>query len=100
MRPLLILALVLFAAQPAFAADNSHCLKIRDAATRLACFDDAAAQGSSQAVPLSGDAGRSCGAKTRCGQMTSCEEARFYLEQCGIRRLDGDGDGTPCESLC
>ncbi len=42
----------------------------------------------------------SCGAKRKCGEMTSCEEARFYLEKCGLKRLDGDGDGVPCESLC
>jgi len=41
-----------------------------------------------------------CSAKRKCGEMTSCAEARFYLEECGIRRLDGDGDGVPCESLC
>ena len=44
-------------------------------------------------------AGR-CGTKRTCGEMTSCEEARFYLTQCGLSRLDGDQDGTPCESLC
>ena len=42
----------------------------------------------------------SCGSKTTCGQMSSCEEAKFYLNQCGLSRLDGDKDGTPCESLC
>lgn len=42
----------------------------------------------------------SCGAKRYCGQMHSCAEARFHLQQCGLERLDGDGDGTPCESLC
>src|SRR5262245_25539765 len=42
----------------------------------------------------------SCGAKRTCGEMTSCAEARFYLEHCGLARLDGDKDGTPCESLC
>lgn len=41
-----------------------------------------------------------CGAKRHCGQMTSCAEARYYLTQCGVRSLDGDGDGIPCESLC
>jgi len=45
-------------------------------------------------------AGWTCGAKTSCGQMTSCEEATFYLTQCGVKRLDGDGDGIPCASLC
>ena len=41
-----------------------------------------------------------CGSKTYCREMTSCEEAMFYLQQCGLNRLDGDGDGIPCESIC
>ncbi len=41
-----------------------------------------------------------CGTKTTCGEMSSCGEARFFLTQCGITRLDGDGDGVPCERLC
>ncbi len=41
-----------------------------------------------------------CGAKRYCREMGSCEEARFYLERCGLSRLDGDGDGVPCEVLC
>jgi hypothetical protein len=43
---------------------------------------------------------RTCGDKRTCGQMDSCAEARHYLTECGIGRLDGDGDGVPCESLC
>jgi endonuclease YncB( thermonuclease family) len=41
-----------------------------------------------------------CGAKTYCREMTSCGEALFHLEECGLTRLDGDGDGVPCETLC
>jgi endonuclease YncB( thermonuclease family) len=41
-----------------------------------------------------------CGAKTFCREMTSCAEARFYLTECGLTRIDGDGDGVPCASLC
>jgi endonuclease YncB( thermonuclease family) len=41
-----------------------------------------------------------CGTKRRCGEMTSCNEARFYLDACGVKSLDGDKDGTPCEALC
>lgn len=42
----------------------------------------------------------SCGSKRYCKQMSSCEEARFYLNQCGLNRLDRDNDGIPCESIC
>ena len=41
-----------------------------------------------------------CGNKKYCPEMSSCEEARHYLTRCGIRTLDSDGDGTPCERLC
>jgi hypothetical protein len=41
-----------------------------------------------------------CGGKSVCGQMDSCEEANFYLNQCGMGRLDRDNDGVPCESIC
>ena len=42
----------------------------------------------------------SCGNKKHCSQMSSCAEARHYLSVCGLKYLDGDGDGTPCEKLC
>src|SRR5680860_1809623 len=41
-----------------------------------------------------------CGAKRTCGEMDSCAEARFHLQTCRRRSLDGDGDGVPCEGLC
>lgn len=41
-----------------------------------------------------------CGSKKHCSEMASCEEARYYLTQCGVKTLDGNGDGVPCESLC
>jgi len=51
-------------------------------------------------APVAPASGWSCGAKTKCGQMQSCEEAKFYLTACGVKRLDGDGDGIPCAALC
>ena len=41
-----------------------------------------------------------CGAKRYCRQMSSCKEARAYLRRCGLRTLDRDRDGVPCEMLC
>ncbi|EXI62208.1 nuclease [Mannheimia granulomatis] len=41
-----------------------------------------------------------CEGKRTCSQMESCEEARFYLIQCGVSSLDRDRDGVPCESIC
>jgi len=41
-----------------------------------------------------------CGTKRYCRQMSSCKEAYFYMNKCGLHRLDGDGDKIPCESIC
>ena len=42
-----------------------------------------------------------CGTKHYCREMTSCDEARFFLKQCGVTTIDGDHDGVPCEqALC
>jgi len=38
-----------------------------------------------------------CDGRTRCSQMTSCEEATFFLRNCPNVKMDGDGDGIPCE---
>lgn len=35
-----------------------------------------------------------------CKNMQSCEQAQFYLKQCGATRLDRDNDGIPCENIC
>ena len=52
-------------------------------------------------VAMTSDAGnKRCGSKRYCRQMGSCEEAIYYLHQCGVRSLDGDHDGVPCETLC
>ena len=42
----------------------------------------------------------SCGRKRHCAQMSSCDEAYFYLTQCGVKSLDKNGNGVPCENLC
>lgn len=40
-----------------------------------------------------------CDARTQCEQMTSCEEAMFFLQNCKSSKLnlDQDQDGIPCE---
>ncbi|WP_439534225.1 excalibur calcium-binding domain-containing protein [Polymorphobacter sp.] len=43
---------------------------------------------------------RQCGTKRYCRQMSSCEEAMFYLRDCGLTGIDGDSDGIPSEKLC
>jgi endonuclease YncB( thermonuclease family) len=42
-----------------------------------------------------------CDGRTRCQQLASCAEARYFLAHCPGVQIDGDGDGIPCEDqLC
>lgn len=38
-----------------------------------------------------------CDGRTYCSQMTSCEEATYFLRHCPGVKMDGDNDGIPCE---
>jgi len=38
-----------------------------------------------------------CDGRTYCGQMTSCAEAKYFLKNCPGVKMDGNGDGVPCE---
>lgn len=38
-----------------------------------------------------------CDGRRYCSQMTSCEEAKFFVQNCGGGEMDGDNDGVPCE---
>ncbi|MDQ1245244.1 MAG: hypothetical protein QG565_1585 [Campylobacterota bacterium] len=38
-----------------------------------------------------------CDGRKHCSQMSSCEEAKFFLRNCPDQKTDGDGDGIPCE---
>ena len=40
-----------------------------------------------------------CGPKKSCREMSSCDEAKRYLA-CGLKHLDGNNDGIPCNKLC
>ncbi|MER9615594.1 thermonuclease family protein [Mesorhizobium sp. M0207] len=43
----------------------------------------------------------SCQPRRTCSQISSCDEARWYLSNCPWgRKLDRDGDGVACETLC
>lgn len=39
-----------------------------------------------------------CDGRTKCGQMHSLEEARWFINHCPDTKMDGDHDGEPCEN--
>jgi hypothetical protein len=38
-----------------------------------------------------------CDGRTHCSQMSSCEEATYFLKNCPGTKMDGNHDGVPCE---
>ncbi len=38
-----------------------------------------------------------CDERIYCSEMTSCAEAEYFLENCPGVKMDGGGDGVPCE---
>lgn len=46
------------------------------------------------------DTSSGCPTEAYCSELTTCEQAHYYLEICHLTRLDSDGDGIPCEALC
>lgn len=39
-----------------------------------------------------------CDGRTHCSQMRSRAEAVFFVRHCPGTKMDGDGDGEPCEN--
>ena len=54
---------------------------------------------SQQAAPLASTDSQQfrCDGRQHCSQMTSREEALFFLQHCPDPKMDGDNDGDPCE---
>ena len=41
-----------------------------------------------------------CDGRKHCAEMTSCEEAISFVNNCPDTKMDGDNDGKPCEKDC
>lgn len=48
-------------------------------------------------LPASPSTGYRCDHRRYCSQMTSCEEAYYFLNNCPGTQMDGNHDGVPCE---
>lgn len=49
------------------------------------------------ATVISASAEFSCDGRKHCSQMTSCEEATYFIQHCPNTKMDGNNDGIPCE---
>lgn len=55
----------------------------------------------SASSPVPAQSAFRCDGRMYCSQMSSCAEATWFLKNCPDTKMDGDGDGVPCEDqLC
>ena len=66
-------------------------------AKRAARFDSALPAVSAVPAKLPVPADFRCDGRNQCSQMTSCREATLFLQNCPGMKMDGNGDGVPCE---
>jgi hypothetical protein len=89
---------------PESPAAGEAALMETEAARSVAAFNGPGQAGQSDQpgnpAPPEIPSGFSCRGKVHCGEMGSCEEAEFYLRNCPGTKMDGDGDGKPCEDRC
>ena len=57
-------------------------------------------QGECFLAPAAQPANNCPSATPYCKDIQTCDEAIHLLNDCGFDRLDSDGDGSPCETLC
>lgn len=80
-------AIVLFGAVATIAYTRWHARTIADAAPPAPALLAAPAD----------EPAFACGGRTMCSQMHSCAEATWVLQHCPDTKMDGNGDGVPCE---
>jgi hypothetical protein len=50
-----------------------------------------------QPLPKTNKPQFTCDGRQHCSQMTSYEEAKYFIKHCPNTKMDGDNDGVPCE---
>src|SRR5688572_9204750 len=77
--------------QPAPAADATD----ETGVTEVAHEDEMPAAGTSPEPEPVERSNFACDGRQYCSQMTSCEEAMYFLENCPDVKMDGERDGIP-----
>lgn len=78
-----------------------HHYSQRKAAMQALSQNPVSATGAVVAQPAPARPAFNCDGRKHCSQMTSCSEAKRFLENCPGMEMDGDNDGIPCEQqLC
>jgi Excalibur calcium-binding domain len=96
MKKLLLILIVGFLAWKGYTAYQSHKVTLASEREVPEATRPETAADSDSAKPLQTTSFK-CDGRIYCSQMTSCEEATYFLKNCPGVKMDGDNDGVPCE---
>jgi hypothetical protein len=96
MRRLIFILLIAGLGWFAYGKYQARLSSQRAAAVDAESFDFRAAPPATKS-PRQSTASFRCDGRTYCSQMTSCEEATYFLKNCPGTKMDGNHDGVPCE---
>ncbi len=95
MKQILLIAILAFAAWTGYRYFNAPTQTSGPASTvRMA----PAAVAPATLAPDTPEERYECDGRQYCSQMTSRAEAEYFVQHCPDTRMDGDGDGEPCEN--
>ena len=97
--PIVIVALVAWFAYGKYEAQRQRNeLSQASAETEMEAEDeDEAIEHSENPFPERSEVQFTCDGRTHCSEMTSCKEAKYFINHCPGTKMDGDEDGVPCE---
>ena len=84
-------------ASPSVAASNKRASQVYPPPVEITTPEPQEYVASEPTTPVPPASQYRCDGRTRCSQMTSCDEAKFFLRTCPGTQMDGDSDGIPCE---
>lgn len=93
MKKYLLLAVVIFAGWNYFQNKSGGQTSVDDEGPEAAALKTEIEPGSKAAAPVF-----QCDGRVYCSDMRSRAEAEFFVKHCPGTRMDGDGDGEPCEN--
>ncbi|MEM7360411.1 MAG: excalibur calcium-binding domain-containing protein [Pseudomonadota bacterium] len=79
--------------------NTDECEKIEPVTNSVTVFNSSSKNSSNRHTDTTPSSSRfRCDGRQHCSQMTSCDEAVFFLNNCPDPLMDGDYDGIPCEN--
>jgi len=92
-----LIVLFIFVALAWKGYEHYHRNRVQAATQLETAFDADAANAPDIDVKSASRSRFACDGRTHCSQMTSCEEATYFIEHCPDVKMDGNHDGVPCE---